>query len=343
MALLYIDSFDHYNAAHLLDKWTSNFTASGIAIGRGRCGSNCLEMGTFNQLVKGIDFGSTTATVGFAFQVDSTQTLALSTITLLYLGASSTDHVYLQRTADGSLKVYSYEGTVLLGSTAPDVIRQDVWYFIEWQVTVHPSAGAFSLRVDNVEVLAVSGVDTQHSGAPMELQRIHFACSSNQGYWVDDLYVLDSTGPAPQNTFLGDVHIEYLRPVSAGTHQDWNVVGPSHWQAIDDAAIPDDDATYLSTTTLNAIDTQHYMGTGLPAGTIFGLQINLHARKTDAGIRTVAPVIRHAGTDYVGDDQAPGGTNYHYLIQTYATNPGTGAAWTIADVNAAEYGVKMTE
>ena len=36
------------------------------------------------------------------------------------------------------------------------------------------------------------------------------------------------------------------------------------------------------------------------------------------------------------------GTNYQYLFCQSLTDPNTGAAWTLAAVNAAEFGVKIT-
>jgi hypothetical protein len=63
--------------------------------------------------------------------------------------------------------------------------------------------------------------------------------------------------------------------------------------------------------------------------------------KTDAGAATLAPVIRHAGVDYPGADLSPG-TTYAYGLQIAQVNPGTGASWTEAHFNAAEFGIKRT-
>ena len=41
-------------------------------------------------------------------------------------------------------------------------------------------------------------------------------------------------------------------------------------------------------------------------------------------------------------NQAPSFGSYRYLIQIYSLNPGTGAAWTIGDVNAIEVGIAVT-
>ena len=69
------------------------------------------------------------------------------------------------------------------------------------------------------------------------------------------------------------------------------------------------------------------------------MQHCLSLKKTDAGVCTVAPVIRHSGVDYPGAAITPG-TSYAYGLAIAATNPGTSAAWTEAGFNAAEFGYK---
>ena len=69
-------------------------------------------------------------------------------------------------------------------------------------------------------------------------------------------------------------------------------------------------------------------------------------RKTDAGTRSTADVIRIAGVDYVGANRQPSASSYIYLHQMHETNPATGMPWTISDVNGGgaggEYGIKVT-
>jgi len=74
---------------------------------------------------------------------------------------------------------------------------------------------------------------------------------------------------------------------------------------------------------------------------VYGVQHCLDAKKMDAGPATIAPVIRHSGTDYVGAGLSPG-LSYAGLLQVAATNPGTSAQWTVTDFNAAEFGYKKT-
>jgi hypothetical protein len=346
MALLYIDSFDHYDTNHILSKWTSNFTQSTIQLGTGRCGTNCMKLSTFEDLMKGLPFGSVIGTVGFAMNISAHYTLTNAAIHVSSLWGSHTGAPHLRLwyyASDGSLAVVCENSPeVVLGRTAPDVIRQDNWYFVEWQATIG-ATGAVTVRVNNVVVLAVTGVNTvggaTTSPYPADLRAVGFHCGSNEEWLMDDLYILDSTGAAPCNTFLGDCRVEYLKPRAAGTYQQWpTVVGAgSHWLAVNDNAIPDEDGTYVESITPGQRDTNLYQPTGLPSGPIFGAQLSLHARKADIGPRSIAHVVN----GNTGPVQFPSAETYWYHHQMYMTNPATGNPWTIAEINAIDAGVTV--
>ena len=343
MALLFIDSFDHYQSAQILRKWNAGvlLTVITINVGGGRCGTNALQVAVSSgvSVVKGINFGSSTVVIGFAFQIVNSPAFA-TTVPFLFIGNAGLSHISLNWNPDASLSVFRAEALpVNLGTSAPGIIHNGVYAYIEIKAFID-NVGSAEVRVNEATVLNLVGVDTLR-GSDASVSRITLATEANFNYRIDDLYALDNVGPAPQNNFLGDCRVEYLQPTAPGFHQAWSVVGaPTHWQAVNDGSSPDDDTTYITTTGSGVIDTQEYSNTGLPSGTIFGVQVGLYARKTDSGLRSVAPVVRHAGVDNFGANQNPGFPDYAYLLQLFETNPGTGVAWTIADVNAAEFGIR---
>jgi len=73
-------------------------------------------------------------------------------------------------------------------------------------------------------------------------------------------------------------------------------------------------------------------------GSVFAVQTVLAARKDDAGVRQIAPVIRQSTTDYDGTTVTLSST-YDQYRQIYPQDP-TATNWTIANVNADEFGVK---
>lgn len=349
MALRFIDSFDHYQTAQIDAKWSTvvfNFPAPSIEPGLGRCGTQALYMAAsaVASVTKGAAFSGATVVAGFAIKWTSFTGVGTNT-RFFHIGSTFGNHLGFFRASDGALFVQRMDGLgVLLGQSIPDVTRLGEWYFMEVKATIDNAAGAVEVRLNGITVITLAGVDTQSTNGLVPLvNNISFQSNAASAYLIDDLYALDITGPAPNNDFLGDVRVEYLEPTGAGAHQDWALIGAaSHWQAVDDGAFPDDDVTYIHTATVGQADTEEYENTGLPSGLIFGLQIGVYARKTDSGFREIAPIIRHAGIDYLGANQAPSMASYNYLIQIYDTNPGTGAAWTIPGVNAAEYGVRLS-
>lgn len=343
MALRFIDSFDHYQSAQILRKWNAGvlLTAITINVGGGRCGTNALQVGTtFGvNVVKGVAFGSSTVVIGFAFQIVSSPAFG-STIPFLFIGNAGLSHISLNWNPDASFSVFRADALPTnLGTSAPGITHNGVYGYVEIKAFID-NVGAVEVRFNGATILNLVGVDTQRGTDP-SLSRFSFTPDANFNYRIDDLYALDNTGPAPNNDFLGDCRVEYLQPTAPGFHQAWSVVGaPTHWQAVNDGSSPDDDTTYIHTTGSGVIDTQEYSNTGLPSGTIFGVQVGLYTRKTDSGLRSVAPVVRHAGVDNFGTNQNPGFPDYAYLLQLFEVNPGTGVAWTIADVNGAEFGIR---
>jgi hypothetical protein len=340
MALLFIDSFDHYQSPNVLSKWTRQFIDMVIGIGDGRCGSNSLHIQHYD-LVKGLAFDGTHGTIGFAAWFNSFDIFAEEVIGFTSVGDADGVHLWLRQNPDGSLQVVrtTVSGYESLGITGPNLINENHWYFIEWQVLIHPTNGAVTVRLNNIPLIAVTGVNTVGDGRAVSLRQIAFHCGEHQGWRMDDLYVLDDRGLPPLTTFLGDVKVEYLRPRTAGTHQDWAVVGgSSHTDAIDDNQIPDDDASYIESATPGETDTSLYQPTALPAGPIFGAQLSLYARKSDSGPRVIAPVVNdEVGAPFVTVSQG----SYQYHHTAYGLNPATDLPWTIAEINAIEAGVTV--
>jgi len=240
--------------------------------------------------------------------------------------------------------VIDSSGTSLSVESVPNVLHDDTWYYIEWKVVFSTTAGTCVVRVDGLEVINYSGPTVGFGAAgpvyapyPLPPRQLRVQGQSNTKYWIDDLYVLDGTGPAPWNAFLGDCHVEYLRPRAAGASQDWTPVGTgTHWVAVDDNDTPDEDATYVESNTPGQIDTNKYQPTGLPTSPLFGAQLSLYARKSDIGPRVIAPVANGV----VGAMVAPSFENYQYFCTPYPVNPADGNPWTPASINASEFGVK---
>lgn len=340
------DSFDGYQTAHIEQRYTTVLFGPTIAAASGSCGSQAMQFGVFAQVTKGIAFGSLTG--GFGHRLNITLQGAGTQLILGGLGHANGRHVYYARNYDGSLSVYRNDAasgfsSTLLGSTAADVIRVNDVYYVEFKSAIHDTTGTVHMHVNGVEVLALTNQDTK--GASTALTSWWMGNENGNGscsFMIDDLMIWDSVA-GEVDDFPGPVRVEALFVDAAGNYVgDFTTVGAaSEHQAVRDVSGPDGDTSYIQSATVGHQNSNNLQGTGLPAGTIKSVQVNLNARVTDAGFRGIKPLLRSGGNDYLGTQQFPG-QSYRYLHEVFETDPDTAAAWDIAGVNALELGVEVT-
>ena len=336
MALRFIDSFDHYS--DLAQKWTA-YNGSIVASGRNGTSAYRAQNNTFSYARKVLD-AQATWVVGFALNFGAIPTGTNYLVNLTDVGTSQVELRFENNT--GRLLV-TRNGTQI-GSTGTTVLKPNVWYYIEFKATINNSTGVAVVRINGVTEINLSSQDTQTSGNATA-DDIYFLSHNDQqaGHWyMDDLYICDGTGGSPSNDFLGDVRVETIRPSGNGNSSQF--VG-SDGNSTDnyllvDETTPNDDTDYVESSTVNDKDTYAYGDLTPTAGTVFGVQVLPYARKTDAGTRTIKSVARLSGTEVDSADKTLS-TSYQYLPDIREAKPG-GGAWSISDVNSAEFGVKVT-
>lgn len=341
MAMLFMDSFDHYLTAERLLKWTGNRSnACSISTGTPRLGPQCLLVGTQTSgqgIFKTLPTSYSTLVVGFAINFATTQSGDLA---FFYFGDGGSDQMRLNINSSHQIQVQRGDGTTL--ATASPTLSIGVYYYIEFKVTFHGSTGAYELRIGEANVASGSGVDTTTT-ANNSANRISFQSNTNNGFRVDDLYVCDTSGSAPTNDFLGDVRIESIFPNGNGNSSQFDGSdgnSTDNYLLVDDTTDPDDDTTYVQSPDVGDKDTYAYGNVTPTAGTVYGVQQIPYARKTDAGTRSIVSVSRLSGTE-VDSATKTLTTSYAYYPDISEAKPG-GGVWTISDVNSAEFGYKVT-
>jgi hypothetical protein len=344
MALIYIDSFDHYSTAQITQKW--NVGNGSINSGTGRCGTDGFNTGvptsvnfkTFQYPAPADD----TIIVGFARKNTSG-----GQGSFFHVGnVSESSPVSLTQNSDQTISLFT--GATSVGPSTSYSTQVDVWNYYEIKIVFSDTVGSIDVRIDGVLLpeMSVSGVDTLNFALPWT--RIGFRGLSGSGSQVfDDLYVADGTGGVNDVTdFLGDVHVTAVLPqtdaVAPGNHQDWGLsTGSDHGALVDDNP-NDGDTTYIISGTPGDQDTFNFPDIKLTSGTVYGVQTGIYARKDDVGERIIRALARHAGTtDVHATDRVIGSDTYKNYITMYRQNPVGGGAWTIADVNDSEFGVKL--
>ena len=339
MALRFIDGFDHYSIPSQIPlKYTSyndSGGSSGITTMTGRrSGSTALLFRISSDFV-GLTFDpQSTWIIGFGLYMLSSETAEL----MRFTDSDGTIQAAVSIGNDGTIRVHrgSYSSGTLL-ATSSNSLPILTWNFIEVKLTIADSGGNFEVRVNESTWINFSG-DTKQSSTLATAVRLQVWGRSSDNA-IDDLYVCDSTGSI-NNSFLGDVRVDTVRPNGVGNYSEFSKQGSaSNWDNLDDTTI-DSDSTYNYSNTVGQRDTLDCGNLPAITGSIFGVQVNMAARKDDAGGRTLRSLTRVSSTDYEGASQNVG-TDYRVYRQVIEQNPNTTAAWTESEINTAEFGYKV--
>jgi len=341
VALRFVDGADSYATADLTKKWTASTLAT-VNAGTGRRSTSSLRGSAATSawsVALTLD-AQATWIVGCAVRVSA---LPAGTRTLLALLDGVTVQLSVQLNADGTLEVLRSGSASVAGGLSVATVPTNTFVYLEFKATIANSiaANTVQVRVDGVQVINVTaGQDCQNS-ANASANQIRFGPAANAGITVDydDLYICDGIGSAPQNTFLGDSRIDTLLPTADGTSQQWTPSTPgTHYTLVDDAAPNTTD--YVSSATIGQRDTYGMQDLTAQTGTIYGVQLNLAALKSDAGARSIKPLVLSGASEALGSATALS-TSQTYTRHVQVTDPATGAAWTESAVNAMQAGAEV--
>lgn len=330
MTLLFIEGFDALAYNDLKGRWDANF-ASMVT---GRFGGQAAQTSSAAGHAHTIGQNVASFVCGFAFKKLTSGGLTAAGIDIVQFRDGSNKQLEI-RVNDSWKLVLTRNGTALATSSLSLLVN--TWHYIEIKATIADSGGSAIVKVDGVEFINFTG-DTKNT-ANAYITNILLTCGSNgNAVQFDDLYLCDQSGSL-NNDLLGDCRIITIRPNGAGAVTEWTPSSGSNYQNVDDA-VPNDDTDYNATGTLNATDTFAFEDI-VGSGTVRAAALNLVARKDDAATRKIAGVARVGGTNYVGSDIALA-SSYAFYQDVRETNPATGNPWTLGEINAAEFGYKMT-
>lgn len=352
MALLFMDSFQHYATADLLTKWNSTGSSNGGSVAivptGGRRGT-----GSFRYLVPNFGGGyvskafpaAQTVILGVAFNANWTPS---DYCPMIAFRDGSTPQVTMRLNNSGTLTFTRWWSNQTVLGTTP-AIPLGAFTYIEIKVKIHDTTGTLEVRFNGnpTPVLNLTGLNTRASSNNL-VDSLYLGASEGNSNgsgvasrYTDfaDLYLLNDSGGTPWNNFLGDVRTDTRKVIAAGASSGWTTgptPGGTNYQMVDDAT-PNADTDYIETLA-GATDLYEVEDAPVAGGTIYGIQMCWSMKKTDAGSCIVAPVVRQGTTPLAGPTQNPG-TEYVYHTQIHATNPHTGLAWAESDFNANQYGL----
>jgi hypothetical protein len=347
MALLFIDSFDHYPVGDLPLKWTTQGPTVSLSSGSGRRSSTCFRSTNSNGWIgKAVTPGDNTFVVGIALKIGALPSAGTNGEIIRIADSNGVFHTCLEVNSSGLLQVIrgsSSAGTrALLGSAVSGNLSSGVYYYIEFKGLISDSVGTLEAKINGVSYVSVSGQDTRQNTGLTSWGLVYFRPGDMSGTNdMDDVYICDGT-TGFNNDFLGDVRVDASFAIANGANNGSTPsTGTDRYATIDESS-ENGDTDYNTLTAASQKDTLDFQSLAATGGTIKGFQVTVVGRKTDSGAATIRPLVRHSGTDYTGTS-AGLSTSYSFsVIQPYDTNPGTSAAITESEFNAAEFGYERT-
>lgn len=348
MALLFVESFDHYTVSGagsppLLSKWGFTPGTTGINTTLGRRGGGMCILNGYTQYIRKTELNNmTTVIVGGAFQTEITRTYSSQNTSAMFAFLDAGVYqLYIKGgptvvSGDQSVQVVRGDGTVLGESVTLPLVSQE-WQYIEAKVVIDATVGSVEVRVAEQTVLLLENIDTTNgSSVCNEIQ-----CGIGNGVktYLDDIYMCDDT-TAINNDFLGDVQIEARFPTSDGFYTDFTPsAGIDHYANVDEN--PQNTTDYNEGLALNEIDTYGFTAP-TQLGPMLGVQVTSYKQNPDAGLRKTKHVVRSNGVDYLGAEERTLNNTWILSSDCWGADPGDDNPWTEAKINAAEFGIKVT-
>lgn len=237
-------------------------------------------------------------------------------------------------TSAGELAVY--KGGSSIATTSGLNIIAGAWYYIEFKV-VTGTTGTYELRVDGVNVLSSGSYNTKTTNNYHTTFRLTGWESSSYGPVFDDLYCLDgSTGL--DTDFLGNMRVVTIRPDGAGGSTQWTPDTGSNYARVNEE-VCGDDSNYVEDSTTGHEDLYDYAALTGIVGDIKGVMVCTDCRCTDATSFTLKTACNSGGTESDDAGQAISSTTFVTKKRVIEKDPHTTAAWDIAGINAAQFGI----
>lgn len=247
--------------------------------------------------------------------------------------------IFVRVQSDGVPRIVRGDGTIL--ASASNALQLNTWHFVQLRVTIANAGGSAELRIDGQTVATLASGDTQNTataganGWKVE----HTGDGLNNRF--DNVIVHDTVGDAP-TSWTPETRIYETLPTGAGFTTEWTPTGAAaNWQCVDEQP-SDGDTTYVSAATAPLSDLYTAPAEAAAGGIVYGVAVHATVRKDDAGASEVDGLVRTGAATFAKGSPKALTTSYVRQRWLWTLNPATGLAWTLADANAAEVGIRRS-
>ncbi len=241
------------------------------------------------------------------------------------------------------LDAYVGASSVASGSTT---INDITFYVMEIHIKIADASGDLEVKLDGVLPLEIDFSGDTKPDANTTLNNFGVLRSgyTTSALYYDDLAMNDTIGSV-DNSWCGDGHIIALVPNANG---DVTQLVGSDGNQTDNYLLVDElpynsDTDYVVGSGIGQYDLYNLSASGLSSVTILRVWPESRSRKTNAEAGKIALMFKTNGVEYTQSGKNLL-TSYTAIIGSgYLTNPQTGIAWTIAELDALQIGVKVQD
>lgn len=338
LTLVHFDGFDDYSTAQLARNGSSivYFT---VASGEGRNGTGALKAALnydSSRFLVAIPT-SASALVSVAFKASAFNLLTQ----IIQFMDGAVRHVDLRITPTGQLSV-TRDGTELANS-GDFRLSPNQYYHIAFAATIADAPnGKYDVWIDGINRVATGGnTDTRNAGNAScnTIQLGHYpgGASTALTMWYDDFAVFSGATYSDAD-FPGDCRVITNLPNADGDYADWTASAGTDVSCVDENPATDD-TDYISSATVDQMETFGFAPIS-GTGNVLGVMEVITDRMDDAGPRSINGIARLGTTDLVGSTPMPCSSSFVSHKELFLAKPG-GGAWTLSDVNSAQFGVKL--
>lgn len=323
MARKFIDGFESGGD----DLWDSEDNATVVATaGLDMDGSYCLDLIAIDEFLQRSFTADSEMYFAFLYRP-----INISAKGILALDYNSTAIATVRRnTTSGLVEIYS--PTYALADTGSHALSINTTYLIEVRFLMADAGGRFVIKVDGVTDIDYTGDTKPGADTQINSARLGYLGVGLSSYAYFDNFIMDDAA------WIGDTKIQAVVPTGAGNSTNWTPSAGANWACVDEK--PASDADYVNLNVIDTVDTYAAGNMAGLVGTVKCVQVQSRAKTEGSPTPTnLKLVVRCAAADYFSADK-PVPTTAKSLWSLWDVDPSDYAAWTEADVNAMEIGVK---
>jgi hypothetical protein len=334
--LIHADSFNSYASASDYGQQYNSYSYVGLSTNGGRFGGGSLALTSYSSNLTWTYPAGGLSSIWTGFAIQLYNSTPQSGVLIQFESAYGTEVIIQYNPLYGVWRVVSGTGSVLYAMAY--AMSANTWHWVD--IYFHLSgSGNVALWLDNVKVFNFSGNTAPFFISTFSTITIGSSGDSIYECYIDDWYVLTTTGPN-NTTRLGDSQIDSLLPTSdAGPNNGTPSTAGDHYLMVDEQQWSTSNSILIE----NTLGQEELFGmqqlTQSPS-LIHGVQVLTIVNKDNSGIMYGNTVVQ-SNSITIDSSSVSLSTAYTILSGIYETDPSTSDAWTSYGINNMDCGFKV--